>query len=126
MAELFMNLIGKKNKERDRILLEAHKQILKNIEMYKQGKIKWEDIDIIQNSLMNATGYMKKEVNYNQFEYGAIVEFTQNIVPSGPLIGRGKNELEAICDACENLLKDPQKYNTFSKKYIDILKNQPQ
>jgi hypothetical protein len=115
-----MDLIGKNKEEIDEYLFEAHRGLLEFLEMHTEGRIKWDYFSVIQNSLMDATGYMNKKVNYSGKE--VVVIFDGNITPSNPLYGKGKNELEAICDACNNLVNDPSKYNTFSIKYINQLK----
>jgi hypothetical protein len=117
----YMDLLGKSPEEIDRELLNSHKKVLEFIELYKKGELDWSDLKPMQEALMDSTGYLTKRVNYARKFVNA--GFEDSIVPSNPLRGQGINELEAICNACENLFDSPSNYNTFSIKYVDQLKN---
>ena len=120
----YIDLIGKSPEEIDRELLKSHSKVLDFLKLYKEGNIDWKDFDSIQSSLMDATGYMDKKVSYSGIQ--VVVIFQGTIFPSNQLTGRGKNELEAICDACVNFVNNPKLYNTFSIKYLYPLKKKTQ
>jgi hypothetical protein len=71
---------------------------------------------------MEATGYTKKEVTCPNKE--VIVSFVEGMFMLDELVGKGKNELEAVCNACSNFVNDPYKYNSFSIKYVTQLKKE--
>jgi hypothetical protein len=111
-----IQLIGRSNEEIEKAQLESHKKVFEHLHSIKEGDVYWTDFDEIQNDLMDAAGYMSKEVNYMSKEIE--VTFKGNLFPSNQLVGKGKNELEAICDACKNFVNDPSKYNMHSIKYV--------
>ena len=121
-----MELMGKSQEEIDKRLTYSHEVLLKVLAIVKTSveinpmKVQNYYIEKLQNSLIDSTGYMTKKVNYKK--EGVIVTFTDTLFPAKELVGKGKNELEAICNACDNFLADPYEYNTYSKKYLNQLK----
>jgi len=107
-------LVGKSKEEIDEYLLNVHSRVFG---FYRKQNIQWNDLPSIQTSIMSAGGYSVKEV----INYGDSVEVIFNgndLFPNNPLKGEGKNELEAICNACSNFVENPFEYNSFSKKYF--------
>ena len=117
-----IQLVGASDEERESALLDSHKKVFEHLVLYKEGKVDSTNFDSIQNDLMDATGYMKKEVNFVSNEI--VVSFDGHMFHNTELVGKGKNELEAICDACKNFVTDPYQYNTYSIKYVTQLKKE--
>ena len=115
-------LVGASDEERESALLDSHKKVFEHLVLYKEGKVDWTNFDSIQNDLMDATGYMKKEVNFVSNEI--VVSFDGHMFHNTELVGKGKNELEAICDVWKNFVTDPYQYNTYSIKYVTQLKKE--
>lgn len=88
----------------------------------ERNKIGSEEMETVQKALMNATGYDTKVVYYIGSE--TRVRFEGPVVLNNSLEGKGKNELEAVLDACKNLFDDPHKYNTTSLRYVHELKSE--
>ena len=124
----YMDLLGKSHEEIDKELLSSHENLIKHLKIVKETIKDMNSskmvpnfyFDKLQYLVMDSAGYMTKNVNYTGKE--VIVTFTETITPAKELVGRGKNELEAICNACDNLVENPSEYNTHSKKYLDKLK----
>ena len=117
-----IDLIGSSAEEIDKFLLNTHQAVFNYLTKFKEGKISWNYLNPIQKVLMAATGYTTKKVD--QVNEGVMVTFEEYALsPNNNLTGKGKNELEAICNACENLFENPYEYNTFSIKYVNQIKN---
>ena len=113
--------MGLSNKKRKEFLTKATRKVMSWADKYKKGfKIDNNLIPLIQENLMDATGSTIKEVYYLE---ETLVNFKGNdLSASNPLKGKGKNELEAICNACYNFIGAPSYYNSFSKEYVDKIK----
>lgn len=123
-----VGLIGKTNEEIDKELSIAHTSFVKHLEIVKETIKEVNSSEMVPNlyfnrlqySLMHSAGYMSKKVDYSDRE--TIVTFTRTLFPSNDLVGKGKNELEAIVNACDNFVNNPSDYNTSSSKYLDRLR----
>jgi len=124
----YIDLLGLSDKEREKELFSSHENLLKHLKIVKETIKDMNSskmvpnlyFDKLQYLLMDSAGYMSKKVDYNKKE--TIVTFTNALFSTNELMGKGENELEAVCDACSNFVNDPYKYNTFSIKYVNQLK----
>jgi hypothetical protein len=117
-----IQLVGASDEESESALSASHRKVFEHLVAYKEGKVDWTSFDSIQNDLMDVTGYMKKEVNFVSNEI--VVSFDGHMFHNTELVGKGKNELEAICDACKNFVINPYNYNTASIRYVTQLKKE--
>lgn len=129
---IYLDLLGKNPEEIEKELTLSHANLLNTLNQIKEDIknnnnlshytiISQKHFEQLQNYLMDSTGYISKNVNYRGKE--VIVTFGGAIFPSNELTGRGDNELEALCNACDNFIKNPYKYNTHSIKYLNQLNN---
>lgn len=115
-----INLIGLPKEKIDNYLTGEHAAVLEIVDLYDKGIMNMNLFNVAQRSLMNSSGYSAK--NMKKLGGKVLVSFEENLFHHNNLIGYGKNELEAICDACKKLSNNPNAYNMTSGKYFDNLK----
>ncbi len=114
-----MDLIGMDKEKIDNYLIGEHATLLEISELYNKRVMNINLLNVAQKSLMNAAGYSKKEVKYS--EKWIDVKFNGRIFPGNELYGRGRNELEAICDACQKYIDNSKDYTLEGRFYFDKL-----